>query len=111
MLRRLAVSVRVGGTAPLRWQRALCSGVDASTEPPPSWKKLDYRTLEVWDSSRLEELEGVLATETQRLQGVYNIAKEEKRPVIWKNAQFDLKRIEKVAKMIKLVRKDERRTW
>ena len=63
---------------------------------PQTTLRTDYRTLEVWDSSRLEELEGVLATETQRLQGVYHIAKEEKRPVIWKNAQFDLKRIEKV---------------
>ena len=67
--------------------------------------------LEVYDSSELDALETHLDTERVRLRDTYRIAKEEQRKVIWKNAQFDLKRIDTVEQWVTQVRKDTRRTW
>ena len=72
---------------------------------------MDYKTLVVWDSHELDQLEKNLLDEKQRLFLVYEKAKIEKRKVVWKNAQFDLKRIERVVDTISKVRKDPDREW
>ena len=68
-------------------------------------------TLEVMDTAELVALNGNLSLERKRLRELYRIAKEERRPVIAKNAQFDLMRIDKCERWIRSVMKDTRRTW
>ena len=63
------------------------------------------------DTAELVALNGNLSLERKRLRELYRIAKEERRPVIAKNAQFDLMRIDKCERWIRSVMKDTRRTW
>lgn len=80
---------------------------DTSRPPGPA----DYPALEVWDTSELDAFEDQLKAERERLGEVFRIAKEEKRKVIWKNAQFDLKKVDRIEGWIREIRKDTRRTW
>jgi len=91
---RVAVSAQRG--APL----TLSSGLFA-----------DYPALEVWDTTEVDALAEHLKSERLRLHEVYRVAKEEQRKVLWKDAQFDLKRMDRLEKWILHVKKDGRRTW
>ena len=71
----------------------------------------DYPALEVWDTPELDTFGDQLKAERERLSEVFRIAKEEKRKVIWKNAQFDMKKVDRIEGWIKEIRKDERRAW
>ena len=79
------------------------------TSRPPD--RADYPALEVWDTSELDAFEDQLKAERERLGEVFRIAKEEKRKVIWKNAQFDLKKVDRIEGWIREIRKGTRRTW
>ena len=79
------------------------------TSRPPG--PADHPALEVWDTSELDAFEDQLKAERERLGEVFRIAKEEKRKVIWKNAQFDLKKVDRIEGWIREIRKDTRRTW
>ena len=86
-------------------------GVTHSPHLPLGWKRLDYPQLEVWDTAELVELQAQLVEERARLQAVHAAAKEEKRKVIWKNAELDLIKLIKLEGWIETVKKDDRRTW
>lgn len=75
------------------------------------WKKLEYQTLQVWDTSELKVLEEQLKKENVRLQEVHRIGKEEKRRVMWTSAYIDMQRLEQVQKLIETAYKDSRRKW
>ena len=86
-------------------------GVTHSPHLPLGWKRLDYPQLEVWDTAELVALQAQLVEERARLQAVHAAAKEEKRKVIWKNAELDLIKLIKLEGWIETVKKDDRRTW
>ena len=71
----------------------------------------DFPTLEVWDSAEREALAGQLESERVRLTRVFHVAKEEQRPVIWKNARFDMQKIDKISTWLHNIGKDPRVTW
>ena len=70
-----------------------------------------YTDFEVWDTAELVALQAQLVEERARLQAVHAAAKEEKRKVIWKNAELDLIKLIKLEGWIETVKKDDRRTW
>jgi len=88
--------------------RSLCNEPAVIT---PRWQKQTPATLEVMDTAELMALNKHLSYERKRLRELYRIAKEERRPVIAKNAEFDLMRIDKCERWIRHVLKDTRRTW
>ena len=87
--------------------------------PPPPAKRCckptlalaDYPTLEVWDTTDRDALASQLESERVRLTDVFHLAREEKRPVIWKNARFDMKKVDRITGWLHQIRKDPRITW
>eukprot|EP00962_Isochrysis_galbana_P015809 scaffold4526_cov89-Isochrysis_galbana.AAC.3 len=77
----------------------------------PALPPAEYATLEVWDTSEVDALAGHLKRERARLFEVYRVAKEEQRKVVWKDAQFDLRRLDRLEGWVEQVRKDPRRAW
>lgn len=75
------------------------------------WKKLEYKTLQVWDTSELEVLEKQLKKENVRLQEVHRIGREENRRVMWRSAYYDMKAVERVQKLIEHAYEDPHRKW
>jgi hypothetical protein len=61
--------------------------------------------------SELDALAAHLKRERARLFEVYRVAKEEQRKVVWKDAQFDLRRLDRLEGWVERVRKDPRRAW
>ena len=111
------------------------SGFPAS----PPWQRVKYAELEVWDSAELVALSAHLVSERARLHEVYRVAKLEQRKVaaaerrretsrpppsrltctppapllqvLWKDAQFDLRRLDRLEGWIETIKRDTRRTW
>jgi hypothetical protein len=81
------------------------------TPLPPPRPPAEYATLEVWDTSEVDALAAHLKRERARLFDVYRVAKEEQRKVVWKDAQFDLRRLDRLEGWVEQVRKDPRRAW
>ena len=71
----------------------------------------DYATLEVWDTAEVDALAEHLKQERMRLFNVYRVAKEEQRKVVWRDAQFDLRRLDRLEGWVAQVKKDPRRNW
>ena len=71
----------------------------------------DYKSLEVWDTADVVRLEEQLADERGRLLQVYAKAKHEERPVIWKNAKFDVTKVDRILGWLKTIQSDQRREW
>ena len=81
------------------------------TTLPPDYGTLTPRVLELWDTEDLDKLEKDLAQEREKLFKIYEHAKLEKRRVVWRNAEFDLKRIGNVEATIRAVRNNPHREW
>ena len=80
-------------------------------ERPPHAPRAEYTTLEVQDTEELKGLQTQIQAECERLVGVRDTAKAENRPVLRKNAEFDMKKLVKISHWINTIYKDDRRTW
>tara|TARA_B110001452_G_scaffold192590_1_gene162606 strand:+ start:501 stop:698 length:198 start_codon:yes stop_codon:yes gene_type:complete len=65
----------------------------------------------VQDTDELKQLQASIEAETQRMVAVMDTAKEENRPVLRKNAEFDMKKLDAISHWINQIYKDGRRTW
>eukprot|EP00322_Chrysochromulina_rotalis_P030217 CAMPEP_0115866652 /NCGR_PEP_ID=MMETSP0287-20121206/20361_1 /TAXON_ID=412157 /ORGANISM="Chrysochromulina rotalis, Strain UIO044" /LENGTH=129 /DNA_ID=CAMNT_0003321229 /DNA_START=24 /DNA_END=414 /DNA_ORIENTATION=+ len=63
---------------------------------PANWRKLDYPTLEVFDTTELKSLQKLLAQERERVTELRASAKEQQRKVLRVDCDLDLKRIAKI---------------
>ena len=63
------------------------------------------------DTEELRQLQTSLEAESARLVTVRDTAKQESRPVLRKNAEFDMKKLVAINEWINTIYKDERRTW
>ena len=63
------------------------------------------------DTEELKVLQTKIGSECERLVVVRDTAKQENRPVLRKNAEFDMKKLVTINHWIHTIYKDGRRTW
>ena len=105
--------MRAGRPAPAA--RALTSHNHLLAAPTPAdplrATNTGYPQLEVFDSSELQALQGLLKQERVRVEETRLAAKEGQRKVLRVNCDLDLKRIDRLSAWAETVQQDARRTW